>query len=316
MTSKIIIDEYYNRLSIGSTAGFTINHLEEFLESNNFKQKLYDDCLIKVQKSKLVILVELDKFNQYIPSQVTTLTFHIGKIEHIQKYNDAGTPKTSLEHRIIKYWMDKTLNYIINVLDKQDCKYDLERHLAINKSGVTADQYINYRLTEYSKYHNIEEIHSYNSNSADSKQIKNHTKIWFKQNNRWMHGICHHTLNSMWLIKYNNFGVTTRDSGRIWVNQPTKLKGRAISEQDSRIALQSEFVKALNSFNFKRAELIYQVLFPNNEECWIIESSKHNRRLWWRPYANGYTSDRIQAGLYRKNELPSPNNDLKFIKVR
>ncbi|MCG7598367.1 hypothetical protein MHM84_01040 [Halomonas sp. McH1-25] len=140
-----------------------------------------------------------------------------------------------------------------------------------------------------------------NRKSADGKLIEHGQRVFFTDRKGRMNtGIAYYNINNMWWVVSGKYGVSNEASFSIYVDSPGDLR-RKRNEDLRRKRLEGEMAKAVNAMDFKRAETLKQILFPQPEPLYLIWHKGHG--VYHRPGACGYTSNPVEAGKFTWDEL-------------
>ena len=140
-----------------------------------------------------------------------------------------------------------------------------------------------------------------NRKSTDGKLIEHGQRVYFAdRKGRMSTGIAYYNINNMWWVVTGKYGVSNEASFDLYVDNPGELR-RKRNEGLRRKRLESELSRAVKAMDFRRAEILKNILFPPEEPLYLIWHKGHD--AYHRPGACGYTTDAIQAGRFTWEEL-------------
>ena len=135
--------------------------------------------------------------------------------------------------------------------------------------------------------------------SADGGTIKQGATVWFTdRKGRICRGAAFFRLNNIWSIVTSQWGLEHRSSHEIYCEMPDDLRRRR-NERERRRRLEGELARAVADMDFERAIVLRGILF-GRQDVFLIWSSKND--AFYGPNCAGYTTDRIHAGRYTRQE--------------
>lgn len=140
-----------------------------------------------------------------------------------------------------------------------------------------------------------------NNKSKDNKVITHGATVYTTDSKgRLIVGEAFYNINNMWWVISGKYGRSNKASFEIYVDCPGDIRVKR-NERMRRAKLESELNKATAAMDFKRAELLKNILFPNNEPLFVVRHTGH--RAYHRANFSGYTDSVIHAGKFTKDEL-------------
>jgi len=140
-----------------------------------------------------------------------------------------------------------------------------------------------------------------NAIAADGGTIEHGAHVWaLDYKGRVITGTAYYDLNSAWQIVTGRYGLVYCHTGEIFTRQPDHLRLKR-NQRERRKRLEQELQKAVARMDFKRAEVLKNVLFPDGGQLFHIFSNKHD--CYFRANYCGYTKDTTYAGRYTEAEL-------------
>jgi len=156
----------------------------------------------------------------------------------------------------------------------------------------------------------------YDRKSGDGVLLEHGQPVWFRdRTHRWARGRAFYDLNSQWIVITGPASVTWKNAHDLFAFQPANLRGRA-NPRKRRERLEKELQKATGRMDFRRAELLHQVLRRSlfgDAPLYRIWSDK--RDAWYAINAEGYSSDAARAGLYTEDEARDRIGSLDFLRA-
>ena len=140
-----------------------------------------------------------------------------------------------------------------------------------------------------------------NAQSADGGTITHGARVFaIGYCDRVVVGTAYYNLNNMWWVVTGKYGVLNVHSGAIFLKNPGCLR-RKRNDRKRRSRLESELSKAVKAMDFMRAQVIKDILFPTNEQLFLVYHKGHN--CYHRSNFSGYTKDPVDAGRFTWGEL-------------
>lgn len=157
------------------------------------------------------------------------------------------------------------------------------------------------------------EISDGNRKSADGHLIEHGQRVYYAdRKGRMCVGIAYYNINNMWWVVSGKYEVSNKASFDLFVNNPGCL-GIKRNERLRRQRLESEMAKAIKAMDFKRAQVLKDVLFPEDEPLYLIWHKGHS--AWYAPNFCGYSNSTNDAGKYTRAELGSYVNENHLTKA-
>lgn len=157
------------------------------------------------------------------------------------------------------------------------------------------------------------EISDYNRKSADGQLIQHGQHVYFPdRKGRMCTGTAYYNINNMWWVVSGKYGVTNEASFYLFANNPGCLRVKR-NERLRRKRLEGELSKAIKAMDFKRAQVLKEILFPSDEPLYLIWHKGHS--AWFAPDFNGYRNNPNDAGKYTRSELGSYLNENDLTKA-
>lgn len=145
--------------------------------------------------------------------------------------------------------------------------------------------------------------------SADKKLLEHGQHVWyFDEKGRIQEGHAFYNSNSMWWVASGKYSLTNVPVYKIFTTMPEAPRVKRNAEI-RRVSLEKAFKQAVTALDFKQAETIKKLLFPEGPLYAIW--SKENRAYFAILY-RGYRDKLAEAGLYTRAELkPYLGNQLE-----
>ncbi|PNG32232.1 hypothetical protein A1395_22260 [Pseudomonas protegens] len=141
-----------------------------------------------------------------------------------------------------------------------------------------------------------------NVKSADGKMLEHGQTVWFTDyEGRWQRGTALYNINNMWWVVTGPFSYTNECCRELYTTPPEHPRVKENQER-RRSRLESLMSQAAKKLDFKRAEVLKNILFPPNESLFMIWTDRHGG-AYFGPGYSGYTNDTNQAGKYTRAEL-------------
>lgn len=187
-------------------------------------------------------------------------------------------------------------------------------------AGIKAEEWVAAHLADSCHYKpalgRAEWHGDYNRKSGDGVLLEHGQAVWFRDvTQRWARGRAYYDLNSRWVVITGPAAVTWVDAHELFAFRPANLRGRA-NPRKRRERLERELQKATARMDFRRAELLHQVLRRSlfgDAPLYRIWSDK--RDAWYATNAEGYSSNAARAGLYTEDEARDRIAGMDFLKA-
>lgn len=145
------------------------------------------------------------------------------------------------------------------------------------------------------------EISDYNNKSADKLRVTHGARVWTTDyRGRIITGTAMYNINNMWWVVSGKYAVSKKASFEIWVKNPGELR-RKRNELTRRKRLEAELAKATKQMNFRRAEILRDILWPKDEALYLLWHKEH--KAYHRSGFSGYSSNTVDAGRFTRSEL-------------
>lgn len=147
--------------------------------------------------------------------------------------------------------------------------------------------------------------------SADRVELQHGvTMVYsFDHRGRPFYGTAYYDLNGNWNVHTGKYHCLWQQyHNKLYVNPPQNLRMKRNADR-RRSRLEGEMAKAVKAMDFKRAEVIKNILFPTNEQLYVV---KHPEGKYHRSNFCGYTHNLIDAGKFTKAEIGryADNNEI------
>ena len=139
-----------------------------------------------------------------------------------------------------------------------------------------------------------------NAIARDGGVIEHGAKVWaVDHHGRIITGTAYYNLNSGWQIVTGRYGLTYRHTGDIFTKPPENLRVKR-NQRERRNRLERLLNDAINKMDFKRAQVLKDILFPTGP-LYAIWSKKNNS--YFATMYCGYRNNLTDAGKYTRAEL-------------
>lgn len=142
--------------------------------------------------------------------------------------------------------------------------------------------------------------------SADGVELEHgKTKAYsIDYKGRPIFGTVYYSLNGNWIIHTGKYDHWYRWHNEIYVSAPDSLRVKRNADK-RRSRLEGELAKAIKAMDFKRAEVIKNILFPADEQLYVV---RHEEGMYHRSNFCGYTDNLIDAGKFTLAEAKRYDN--------
>ncbi|WP_158810279.1 hypothetical protein [Beijerinckia sp. L45] len=141
-----------------------------------------------------------------------------------------------------------------------------------------------------------------NGTSADGDRIEQGATVWFAdKTGRINRGTAYFGINCMWRVVAGRWRLESFSASQIFTRQPEDLR-RKRNEQRRRGKLEALPASAVGAMEFERAAKLRDILF-GRADIFLIWHREHG--AYYRSNHSGYTTDRISAGRYTRDEAAS-----------
>ncbi|WP_421921641.1 hypothetical protein [Marinobacter salarius] len=140
-----------------------------------------------------------------------------------------------------------------------------------------------------------------NARAADGGTINHGARVFaIGYDGRVVVGTAYYNLNNMWWVVTGKYGLLNVHSGAIYLKNPGGLR-RKRNDRRRRSCLESELSKAVKAMDFRRAQVMKEILFPEAEPLFMVYHKEHG--CYHRSNFCGYTRDSVDAGRFTWEEL-------------
>lgn len=206
---------------------------------------------------------------------------------------------------LLKLMCIKTCSLIKKTLIDRGFEFDKDYCFVGFKLKLSSKEKIQKRITDCCHYKpelgRADWNYDSNRTSKDGFLIEHGQDVYFTRAGRLMKGVAYYDLNNRWTVAYGRYEVDYVSCGEIIINTNVK-KGREFDERYIDGRLQKELSKAVNSYNYLRAHQLKLII--DTVPRFRIWSIKHGGG-WWCANGNGYTTNIINSGLFKKEEAES-----------
>lgn len=124
-------------------------------------------------------------------------------------------------------------------------------------------------------------ISDYNNRSADNGVVEHGARVWFAdRKGRIVTGTAYYNINNMWWVVTGRYDHTNVASFELYMQLPDNARVKRNGPLRRR-RLEAELASAIGAMKFERAELLRDLLFPDNPELfnvWTATTSKSRTR--------------------------------------
>ncbi|WP_440466928.1 hypothetical protein ACKI1H_27260 [Pseudomonas sp. YH-1] len=140
-----------------------------------------------------------------------------------------------------------------------------------------------------------------NRRTADGKLLDQGQRVYFAgRKGRMQTGIAFYNINNMWWVVSGRYGVTNEASFSLYADNPGDLRCKR-NDGIRRKRLEAELARATKQMDFRRAEVLRDILWPRNEPIYLLWHKGHN--AYHRAGFSGYSTNPIDAGRFTREEL-------------
>lgn len=235
-------------------------------------------------------------------------------VANITREDGKGRHEFDKEQRmpyLIHLEMQRTRNslrdYLCNVFAGYDFKDSSPNTRRPGPGSLTALEWVGREMR--SSGHFVEELGrarinmECNARSAEGETITHGAPVYTLDNKgRVVTGTAYYNLNQSWYVVTGKYGVMCSQASEIYLHNPGCLRVKR-NERQRRQRLERELAKAIKAMDFKRAQVLKDVLFPENEPLYLIWHKGHS--AWYAPNFCGYRNSANDAGKYTRAELGS-----------
>lgn len=144
--------------------------------------------------------------------------------------------------------------------------------------------------------------------SGDGLPLENGMRVYAQDyRGRIVTGTAFYCLNGNWTIVTGIYSALYNVwHKQVWVNSPGDLR-RKRNESTRRKRLEAELNNAIAAMDFRRAEVLRDIIFPQREPLFVLWHRKH--KAYHCAGFSGYANDQMQAGKFTRAELTSWENE-------
>jgi hypothetical protein len=195
------------------------------------------------------------------------------------------------------------LTSVFSDITFKESRYDVYvnplKYPALERLRTLYQESGHYRGTDWEAYKINHHGLDYNRKSADGVLIEHGQRVWFPNDKgRILEGTAYYG-NGMWWIVSGRYGLTRVGSGSIFVSPPENLRVKKNANL-RRKRLEQELKAAVDRMDFKRAQVLKDVIYPPGPIYAIWH--KHHKLFFSISYA-GYCHNLVEAGHYTRAEL-------------
>lgn len=255
-------------------------------------------------KGELEISGRTIKFEMWQGVNTPTRPDHGGRYEH---------DKEGCMPYLLRLEMERTRRRIRDYLCNVFTGYTFEppREPPMGLMGLTAEEKAahNRRTTGHYKPeldHAV--IHSKeNARALDGGTIEHGGRVWaLDHKGRVVTGTAYYSLNNRWQIVTGRYGLTYAGTESIFTSPPDNLRMKR-NARERRRRLEGELAKAVKAMNFRRAEVLKNILWPTPEPLFFIMKGD----AYFAPNYRGYRDNPVDAGRYTEAELKPYASSIK-----
>lgn len=159
----------------------------------------------------------------------------------------------------------------------------------------------------YLKRSGYTELPAYNCKSADGQRLAHGQRVWTTdEHGRWIEGIAYYNTNSMWWVLLGRYDHTNKSCHELRTTPPPNVRAKDNASL-RRKRLESELAKAVKAMNFRRAEVLKNILWPKPEPLFHIMKGD----AYFAPNYCGYRNNAVDAGKYTEAELKPYASDIR-----
>ncbi len=143
-------------------------------------------------------------------------------------------------------------------------------------------------------------IADYNRRAANGAQLHHLQQVWgFDSKGRAFTGIAYYNINNMWWVVTGKYTVRNEGSFALHTVPPDGIRVKRNAAL-RRKRLEQELAKAVSSMNFRRAELLRDLIWPPGEPLFMVWHREH--KAFHGPNFSGYYADETRAGKFTYEE--------------
>lgn len=140
-----------------------------------------------------------------------------------------------------------------------------------------------------------------NCKSADGGRLEHGSLVWFYDHKgRLGTGTAYYNINNMWWVITGKYDITNIACFDLFLTSPgnprVKRNGRL-----RRKRLEGLLAKAVSKSDYKRAQLLHDLIFPTGEPLFVVYHKSH--KAYHQAGFSGYSSDLTTAGRFTADEV-------------
>lgn len=140
-----------------------------------------------------------------------------------------------------------------------------------------------------------------NQETADGAQLQHGQRVWFHDwHGRTCTGTAYYNINNMWWVVTGKYDLRNMACFELYTQCPENPRIKRNGKR-RRQRLEKELAKAVKAMDFKRAELLKNILFPQPTELFLLWHREH--KAYHCPQWQGYTTNPVDAGRFTQEEL-------------
>lgn len=174
-------------------------------------------------------------------------------------------------------------------------------YTAIEVLQIRYKEATHYKGSDWSEYLRKNSHITDNCKSADGKELTHGSPVWFYDSKgRLCAGIAYYNIANMWWVISGKYSITNLASFNLFSSSPGNPRLRR-NDQLRRSRLQELLAKAISKSDFRRAQLLHDLIFPTGEPLFVVYHKDH--RAYHLANFNGYTRDLSIAGRFTAAEV-------------
>jgi hypothetical protein len=120
-------------------------------------------------------------------------------------------------------------------------------------------------MAVYLKRNGYDRLPSYNCTSLDGRKIEHGARIWFQNHDGRIHeGIAYYNISNMWWVVTGRYDLRNVSTGEIFAECPPNPRIKR-NQRQRRKRLEGLLADAIKAMDFKRAEVLKNILWPKPE---------------------------------------------------
>ena len=140
-----------------------------------------------------------------------------------------------------------------------------------------------------------------NREAGDGSMLEHGQRVWFHDwHGRTCTGIAYYNINNMWWVVTGKYDYRNMACHELYATCPENPRIKRNARQ-RRKRLEQELAKAVKAMDFKRADLLKNILFPQPTELFLLWHRQH--KAYHCPQWQGYTTNPVDAGRFTRDEL-------------